>query len=519
MAVEYRDETSFTDDKHTPTEIAKAIRTKKYGKDVREAMAQSVEFSEENAIEFKAFSNNLNQYLNRKVSYMNFDLIRNSYISVVDNSDIVQKYDERANHSPKISVKPGETYFVYSKNFWDGRCVILIDEQNKSISVYPSSNDNNDYTLTVTIPENAVGMYVNCDAKTTPFVTKLESYEPKKDIPNRDINATYIFENVDYETVNGYFWSSYIYQGFAKDDRAMAMKTPLSVKAGEIYKVSGKNFYNGKLYLILDEFGRRIGELPQNDGIRYQDVIFTIPNGASFIVCSGYGEKTVLKKWTGKIDEYINRKWEAIGDSLTDPSTLKGAKNYVDYVKDNLKLTNVVNSGIGGTGYIANNNGSTTNFRTRQYSSDADLYTLYGSFNDAWAFSNFGTIDSTDTNTLYGAIKATIDHIISINNNAKIGIIVPAPWGQVNTMNTNSVGNFANAKEFGENYVHALKEVGMLYGVPVLDLYHNSTLRPWDNNFISEFYHGTSSTDRTHLNTDGHKRIASMISDFIKELL
>ena len=163
MAVEYRDETSFTDDKHTLTEIAKAIRTKKYGKDVREAMAQSVEISEENAIEFKAFSNNLNQYLNRKVSYMNFDLIRNSYISVIDDGNIVQKYDERANHSPKISVKPGETYFVYSKNFWDGRCVILIDEQNKSISVYPGSNDNNDYTLTVTIPENAVGMYVNCD--------------------------------------------------------------------------------------------------------------------------------------------------------------------------------------------------------------------------------------------------------------------------------------------------------------------------------------------------------------------
>lgn len=519
MTVEYRDETPFTGDSHTPTELANAIRTKKYGKDVRESMAQAVEAFNENAIEFKAFSNNLNQYLNRKVSYMNFDLIRNSYISVIDNSDITQKYDERANHSPKISVKPGETYFVYSKNFWDGRCVVLIDEQNKSISVYPSSSDNNDYTLTVTIPENAVGMYVNCDAKTTPFVTKLESYEPKKDIPNRDINSTYIFENVDYETVNGYFWSSYIYQGFSKDNRAISMKTPLPVKAGEIYKVSGKNFYNGKLYLILDEFGRRIGEFPQNDGVRYQDVILTIPNGASFITCSGYGEKTVLEKWTGKIDEYINRKWEAIGDSLTDPSTLKGAKNYVDYVKDDLKLTNVVNSGIGGTGYIANNNGSTTNFRTRQYSSDADLYTIYGSFNDAWAFSDFGTVDTGDVNTLYGAVKATLDHIISINRNAKIGIIVPAPWGQVNAMNTSPVGNFDNAKEFGENYVNVLKEVGMLYGVPVLDLYHNSTLRPWDNNFISEFYHGTSSTDRTHLNTNGHKRIAPMISDFIKELL
>lgn len=40
MAVEYRDETPFTGDNHTPTELANAIRTKKYGKDVREPIAQ-----------------------------------------------------------------------------------------------------------------------------------------------------------------------------------------------------------------------------------------------------------------------------------------------------------------------------------------------------------------------------------------------------------------------------------------------------------------------------------------------
>lgn len=40
MTVEYRDETPFTGDSHTPTELANAIRTKKYGKDVREPIAQ-----------------------------------------------------------------------------------------------------------------------------------------------------------------------------------------------------------------------------------------------------------------------------------------------------------------------------------------------------------------------------------------------------------------------------------------------------------------------------------------------
>lgn len=40
MVVEYRDGTPFTGENHTPTELANAIRTKKYGKDVREPIAQ-----------------------------------------------------------------------------------------------------------------------------------------------------------------------------------------------------------------------------------------------------------------------------------------------------------------------------------------------------------------------------------------------------------------------------------------------------------------------------------------------
>lgn len=43
MTVEYRDETPFTNDLHTLQQIADALRHKKFGKDVREAIAQGVE--------------------------------------------------------------------------------------------------------------------------------------------------------------------------------------------------------------------------------------------------------------------------------------------------------------------------------------------------------------------------------------------------------------------------------------------------------------------------------------------
>lgn len=43
MVVDYRDDSPFTDDLHTTSEIADALRHKKYGVDVREAIAQAVE--------------------------------------------------------------------------------------------------------------------------------------------------------------------------------------------------------------------------------------------------------------------------------------------------------------------------------------------------------------------------------------------------------------------------------------------------------------------------------------------
>lgn len=43
MATDYRDDTAFTDTDHTMAQIAEAIRHKKYGKDVREAIAQGFE--------------------------------------------------------------------------------------------------------------------------------------------------------------------------------------------------------------------------------------------------------------------------------------------------------------------------------------------------------------------------------------------------------------------------------------------------------------------------------------------
>lgn len=53
MAVDYRDETSFTDADHTMEQIAEAIRHKQYGVDVREAIAQGFELMYKKIVELE----------------------------------------------------------------------------------------------------------------------------------------------------------------------------------------------------------------------------------------------------------------------------------------------------------------------------------------------------------------------------------------------------------------------------------------------------------------------------------
>lgn len=117
-------------------------------------------------------------------------------------------------------------------------------------------------------------------------------------------------------------------------------------------------------------------------------------------------------------------------------------------------------------------------------------------------------------------MKATLDHIWSIKDNAIVGIIAPGPWGAFNSQNANTWDKLnMNASEVGEQYVATMKKFTDYYSLPFRDLYHQSGLRPWDPSFIAKYYHGTSDTDNTHPNTNGHKIFASKIADFVNELL
>lgn len=50
--------------------------------------------------------------------------------------------------------------------------------------------------------------------------------------------------------------------------------------------------------------------------------------------------------------------------------------------------------------------------------------------------------------------------------------------------------------------------------------YHSLTfIINWDPSFVAKYYHGTSDTDSTHPNTNGHKIFAPRITNFLNKLL
>jgi hypothetical protein len=70
-----------------------------------------------------------------------------------------------------------------------------------------------------------------------------------------------------------------------------------------------------------------------------------------------------------------------------------------------------------------------------------------------------------------------------------------------------------------QNYADLIKEIGYIRGIPVLDLFNCSNLRPWDATNRTVYYNENGVQDGgTHPNSAGHKLIASQFDTFIHSI-
>ena len=214
---------------------------------------------------------------------------------------------------------------------------------------------------------------------------------------------------------------------------------------------------------------------------------------------------------------YTGKRWACFGDSLTQKDAAaisSGQLRYFDPVSEELGLS-VINYGRATTGYA--NNGNVENgayhLRMPNIVPDAfDFMTIMGSTNDIGPLAQqtiqLGNYDDTGTTTVCGCINTTLD--------AYYALAPLKPIGMISMLPTYAYGPNLIDTAVCESYVAAQKQICENRGIPFLDLYHSSGMRPWINDVKDALY---LNSDGIHPNNEGIKWFAPAIREFIKKLM
>lgn len=211
------------------------------------------------------------------------------------------------------------------------------------------------------------------------------------------------------------------------------------------------------------------------------------------------------RKWTGK-------KWACVGDSLTEINN-RATMRYMDYIQIETGIR-PYNMGVSGTGYAKGHSANKAFIdRISSVPTDSDIVTIFGSNNDMFGENwEVGEITDTGTTTLCGFINGTIDALYQAFPTAKLGIITPCPWENIYPSATTTIGRKGIA------YSKALVDICAYRGIPCLDLFHCSGMRPWEANYRALFYTGDEGGG-VHPDANGHRILASHIGAFLDTLL
>lgn len=287
------------------------------------------------------------------------------------------------------------------------------------------------------------------------------------------------------------------------------------VTAGKKYWITANANWGNLLWCFYDTSDAVVA-LGQASASGSDDTIITnteitAPAGASYILvafnyttapadCKTQTGYVLKGKWTGK-------KWVCVGDSLT-AENIRTTKHYFDYVADETGIT-TVNMGDSGSGYAREQDVGTAFYqRISDCPTDADVVTIFGSFNDLGAGLPIGSVDDTGTTTLAGCINTTITNLQTAIPLVNLGIVAPTPW---DTTQPSTSGQ-------AYNYVTMLKDICERRSIPFLDLWRESNLRPWDADFRTLAYSKDGGSG-THPDENGHKLIAPRFKGFLETLL
>ncbi len=249
-----------------------------------------------------------------------------------------------------------------------------------------------------------------------------------------------------------------------------------------------------------------------------------------------FARKEIENIKANTVKKYSSKTWVCVGDSLTEENTAT-TKHYFDYISDKTGI-NVVNMGNGGSGYRKEYELNTAFYQRVANDLPAigvDVVTIFGSGNDlnpiddgtgrGWsAFLGSPTDNMEDT--ICGCINLTIDNVYAKLPTVPLGIILPTPWASAWNDTENRLSNADDTVTQYKKwytYTEAIKTICQNRGIPYLDLFRESTLRPWDANYRNLCYSKDAGQDGNpagvHPDETGHSIIAPMISEFIDKLI
>lgn len=289
-----------------------------------------------------------------------------------------------------------------------------------------------------------------------------------------------------------------------------------TVFPGEVYTIRGAytNVHPIGAYVKADSSMTPIWRDTSNTtyNVKLFEITVTIPNDVCEIWINKYGTWgddaiAVYRHVLSYKGSFAGKKWYTIGDSITEYNTTANVK-YYDYIQEKTGLL-PINLALGGRGYINGGTDDTKQFykQALEIGNDADVITILGGGNDVSSFP-LGEITDTGTETICGCINTTIDNVYATLPLAKLGIITPNPWGSFPTNTDNNMSRLADA----------IVAICKRRGIPCLDLYHCSGMRPWEQSY-RELVYSLSNNDGVHPNNIGHEIIASHIEQFLKEIL
>lgn len=283
----------------------------------------------------------------------------------------------------------------------------------------------------------------------------------------------------------------------------------IRVNPGEQYLLTCSANFGNSLYAIYDSNGTKKENLEApatEEGRSEVDLPVTIPSGGAILrvawnkqvtdtpyAVTKVGNAVVIPKSLDGVTVAV------IGDSLVERNN-SAKVNFVDLIAAETGAT-VTNLGVGGTGYMAGADESKAFYqRAAQIPEGTDRVLIYGSGNDRNM--PLGNPTDTGTDTLCGCINATIDAVYERVPTAWVGIIAPAPWKEYPP--------YGEKKQL-ELMVQAQQRICARRGIPFLDLYHASGLRPWDDTFRELAFDEYG----VHPNDTGHALIAPQIQAFL----